>query len=269
MKYARILLDTGCAATLVNQVFVKKLKTKQSGSTNWTTKAGTFTTTRKVKLNFILPEFHPNREINWEMYVDESQPKQSSYDMIIGRDLLFELGINFLFDQQVMTWDGASVAMKPPDYLRQRTAKVFEKEIQLMEDPDTTDIERIQRTLDVKYAPADLEAEVNKSEELTIEQQNQLLNLLLKFEDLFDGKLGTWLTEPIDIELKPDVKPYHAKPYPVPHSQEQKLKNEVKFLCEPKVLRKTNNSEWAAPMFVIPKPDGTLRSLADFRELSK
>ena len=35
------------------------------------------------------------------------------------------------------------------------------------------------------------------------------------------------------------------------------------------VLRKKNDSEWAAPMFTIMKPDGTLRSLADFRELNK
>ena len=188
-KICKNIIGHRLCSNLGKSGLVKKLKTKKSGSTNWTTKACTFTTTRKVKLNFILPEFHPNREINWEMYGDESKPKKSSYDMIIGRDLLFELGINFLFDQQIMTWDGASVAMKPPDYLRQRTAKVFENEIQLMEDPDTTDIERIQRTLDVKYAPADLEAEVNKSEDLTVEQRNQLLELLLTYEDLFDGKL--------------------------------------------------------------------------------
>jgi hypothetical protein len=41
---------------------------------------------------------------------------------------------------------------------------------------------------------------------------------------LFEGTLGTWNTDPIDIELKePDCKPYHAKPHPVPYSQEQKL----------------------------------------------
>jgi hypothetical protein len=43
-----------------------------------------------------------------------------------------------------------------------------------------------------------------------------------KYEDLFDGLLGTWKTDPIQLELKdPNVKPYPAKPYPVPHSQEK------------------------------------------------
>jgi hypothetical protein len=35
------------------------------------------------------------------------------------------------------------------------------------------------------------------------------------------------------------------------------------------VLRKINHSEWACPMFTISKPDGSLRSLADLREVNK
>jgi hypothetical protein len=35
------------------------------------------------------------------------------------------------------------------------------------------------------------------------------------------------------------------------------------------VLRKINHSEWAYPMFTISKPDGSLRSLADLREVNK
>ena len=56
----RVLFDSGCAATLVNHKFLKKLKKKQSLNTKWTTKAGTFTTTAKCKCMFSLPEFHEN-----------------------------------------------------------------------------------------------------------------------------------------------------------------------------------------------------------------
>ena len=64
-----------------------------------------------------------------------------------------------------------------------------------------------------------------------------LVTLLNKFGELFDGSLGELKTEPIQLELKPDAKPHHAKPYPVPHSQEEKLKAEVEFLCKLKVSR--------------------------------
>jgi hypothetical protein len=61
--------------------------------------------------------------------------------------------------------------------------------------------------------------------------------LLHKFEFLFDGTLRTWDTYPIDLELKdPEAQPYHARPYPVPQSQEAKLKAEIERLVSYGVL---------------------------------
>ena len=109
-----------------------------------------------------------------------------------------------------------------------------------------------------------MEKFVEECSHLAKEEQRMLLGLLQKFEHLFDGSLGTWKTDPVDLELKdPNVKPYHARPYPVPYSQEKKLKEEIKHLCEYGVLRKINDSEWACAMFTIAKLDGSLRSLAD------
>ena len=35
------------------------------------------------------------------------------------------------------------------------------------------------------------------------------------------------------------------------------------------ILQKVNRSEWGAPTFVIPKKDGTIRFISDFRELNQ
>ena len=180
-----------------------------------------------------------------------------------------ELGMDIMFSSGTITWDNATVSMKDPGRFNSDEVDHLEQEILFIHDPETTEVERIQQTLDAKYAPADLPAEVEKCKDLTKQEKRSLLSLLQKYESLFDGSLGTWNSKPIDIELKPDVKPYHAKPYPVPYSQEAKLKMECERLVEWNILKKINDSEWAAPMFTISKPDGTLRSLADFRELNK
>ena len=36
-----------------------------------------------------------------------------------------------------------------------------------------------------------------------------------------------------------------------------------------RVLKKVNHSQWAAPTFIIPKKDNTVRFISDFRELNK
>ena len=270
IKRMKILLDSGCGATLINQSLIGKLKTTKEQKCKWKTKAGNFTTNRKCKIKFSLPALFENRDIDWNCYVDESSPTSCLYDLIIGRDLMHELGIDICFSTAEIKWDNASIAMQPTERLDELNIEEFEQEILFAHDPDTTDAERIQNIVESKYCPADLEALVKECKELEKLQQEKLFNLLSKFAPLFDGTLGTWKTDPIELELKdPNEKPYHAKPYPIPHSQEKKLREEVERLVKFGVLRKINRSEWACPMFVITKPDGSLRSLADLRELNK
>jgi hypothetical protein len=204
------------------------------------------------------------------MFVDESDHRLNSYDMIIGRDLLHELGIDLLFSSGVMKWDNATVPMQDPSQLLASNLDAFENKIFSMHDPDTTDAEQIQSIIDMKYSPQDIDKIVAECVHLTTDERDKLTTLLKKFEPLFDGTLGTWDSDPIDLELKdPDAKPYHARPYPVPQSQEARLQAEVEQLVGYGVLRKINCSEHASPMFTVSKPDGTLRSIADLRELNK
>jgi hypothetical protein len=83
-KIMRILLDSGCAATLINMNLVKTLKTTKENRTKWTTKAGNFSTHRKCEITITLPALHKYRQITWNCYVDESYTKSISYDLIIG-----------------------------------------------------------------------------------------------------------------------------------------------------------------------------------------
>jgi hypothetical protein len=154
-----------------------------SKSTNWTTKAGTFKTDDKVKCQFTLPEFHEGKDISWNMYAGESDARFDSYDMIIGRDLLHELGIDLLFRLGVMKCNNATVPMT--SQLRRTNIDDFEDEIFSMHDPTTTDAARIQEIVDVKYAPADINEMFSKCNHLTNNERSDLKMLLQKFKTLW------------------------------------------------------------------------------------
>ena len=54
-----------------------------------------------------------------------------------------------------------------------------------------------------------------------------LYDVQTKYEFIFDGTPGTWKTRPVDIELQPVAKLYHAKPFPVPWAHEAVFVKEV------------------------------------------
>ena len=60
---------------------------------------------------------------------------------------------------------------------------------------------------DVIYEKADLQSVVDTNcPHLSLPDQNKLLDLLTKYEDLFDCTLGDWNTKPVSFELKEDTK---------------------------------------------------------------
>jgi hypothetical protein len=107
------------------------------------------------------------------------------------------------------------------------------------------------------------------AEDLDEHQQKKLLSLLKDFEDLFDGTLGKWNTDPIDIETKPNHKPSSARYYPVPKINKATFKKELLRLVEIGVLTPVQQSEYGTPVFIIPKKEGTVRFLTDYRRINQ
>ncbi|GKY94846.1 hypothetical protein MPSEU_000449600 [Mayamaea pseudoterrestris] len=212
------------------------------------------------------------------MAVDETAHGANDYEMIIGRDLLRALGIDILWSTGQLRWDNITIPMKraldkhlPDDkdaqteqafFVDETMAQAHEGEV-LMEAT-----ERASRILDAKYEKADINQTVDSMNHLTTAQKTQLKSLLFKFEHLFDGTLGSWDTTPVDFELKEGAQPYHARPYNIPQVHEATLRKEVARLCDLGVLRRSGGSEWAAPTFIIPKKNGTVRFISDFRRLN-
>jgi hypothetical protein len=265
----RVLIDTGCSHSLVAKHYCKKLKTRKE--TKYATGNGILITKHESKIHFTLPEFSDKKIITWKFSVADE--KELGYDIILGRDLLIELRMNISFDKKRISWEGIDIPMRDFNSLRKYklSGKEFKAIIQGSKEPLATQkaTDRMVTILDANYHKADLKEIVQKATHLDKKQKKLLYALLLKFEEVFDGTLGKWRTEPVDFELIDGAQPHSQRHYPVPHLYKKTFKKELDRLVKLGVLVKVQQSEWGTPTFIIPKKDNKVRFISDFRRLNQ
>jgi hypothetical protein len=256
-RILRCLIDSGSSGCIILNEFTKGLQKEKSKSAKWTTKGGTFSTSAECAVPFYICDFSTQKRVQWTFHVDCTEKSSNlGYDMIIGRDLLSELGIDIMFSTGTLRWEDTKIPMCTFGELQNR--ENAHHCYYIRDDVDATNelTKRTVKILDSKYDKIDVSAVVDKQEQLNATQKQQLHKLLTKHENTFNGELGDWKSSPVSIELQKDAKPFHAKAYPVPQIHEAAMRREVERLVAIGVLEEANDSEWAAPMFIIPKKDG-------------
>ncbi|KAL7510025.1 LOW QUALITY PROTEIN: hypothetical protein ACHAXN_008226 [Cyclotella atomus] len=83
---------------------------------------------------------------------------------------------------------------------------------------------------------------------------------------MFDGTLGVYPHKKVHIDIDPNAKPVHARPYPGTLAD---FKRELDHLVKIGVLAPQGASDWASPTFITPKKDGRVRWVSDLGELNK
>ena len=233
-----VLFDSGASDSFVREKYVKHLKHKFTKKvTDYEVAGGKFTTKKEVKVRFSLPEFCDSKIITGRFKIDsDSTDKGLGYDMIVGRDLLFKLGVELNFKDEVISWDSMSCPMK--DYhSNEDKPKPSRKELKAIltprDEPKSTQeaTTRAMRILDSKYEKADLRQIAADATSLDEKQKGQLHELLMEFEELFDGTLGNWKTEPVELELNKGEKPHSSRYYPMPRIHKSTFKKELLRLC--------------------------------------
>jgi hypothetical protein len=115
----RALADTGASSSIILEAHTSFafIKIDDSNTTTWSTMVGKFTTTKTGFVTFSLPEFNLKKRMysSWAFHVDDSSESSSTYDMIMGRDLLGELGIIMNFNDHTVTWDTDNIPLKDRD----------------------------------------------------------------------------------------------------------------------------------------------------------
>ena len=74
--------------------------------------AGTFNTTFVKEIILKLPQLNHSTEVNAKCRLMD---KLLNYDLILGRDILHQLGIIFDFENKTTNWQKVSISMKPPN----------------------------------------------------------------------------------------------------------------------------------------------------------
>ena len=268
---ARGLLDTGTSHSILLREFVKRGRAKgYSGKpTQWNTMGGQFITKRKALIDFKFPELDNNKKITWICHVDErTSPDDALYDIIIGMDLMTELGIYINTETKEIQWKGLSTPLVSRGTLQEPSVMNSIYHMAVNETVAEAE-ERQGRILDANYDKIDIEEHIHTLSHLNREEQDQLCELLEQYPVLFGGGLGKLDIKPIELELKPGSKPYHARAFPIPQSLERTTKKEIGRLKGIDVFELNSDSEWAAPTFVQPKKTGDVRILTDFRRLNE
>ncbi len=95
--------------------------------------------------------------------------------------------------------------------------------------------------LDAKYEKTDV-AEVMKGlTHLNAHQKADLLRVLQENDKMFNGTLGFYPHKKVHIDIDPNAKPVHSRPYPVPRIHLKTFKKKLTILlnrCSSSTTRK-------------------------------
>jgi hypothetical protein len=203
-----------------------------------------------VELNFF--EYSDSKRYYVEPDVVEyDKNNRLQYDLILGTVSMKELGIILNFRGKMITIDEIILPMRNINNLQQGSSmlRVLKHNHSPAMEPQSTQdaTKHATRILDAKYSKADLQSVVRDNcKHLSADQQKKLLQLLKKYESLFDGTLGDWKTKPVSFQLKEGAS-HHSRAFPVPKIQKDTLIKEVDRLVKLGVLERQPALEWASP----------------------
>ena len=148
-------------------------------------------TKRKALVEFTMPEFSDKRQITSLVHVDErTSSDKSSYDMIIGMDLMTELGLVIDMAEKVVKWGELEVELKPLGTLS--TANNLEQLYHMDVAPGAIKEaeERQRKILDADYSKTDMNEYVQSLKHLTDKEKEMLLDTLKRHPKLFAWWIG-------------------------------------------------------------------------------
>ena len=97
--------------------------------------------------------------------------------------------------------------------------------------------------------------------------RGHVLEMLRKHSSLWSGALGTIRATEHRIALEPGTKPIRSMPYHKGPAMRGMVAKEVNKMLNAGVIEPAS-TEWASPVVLVPKKDGSIRFCVDYRRLN-
>ena len=91
------------------------------------------------------------------------------------------------------------------------------------------------------------------------------LATLDEYPEIFAEQMGTMCHFKASLQIKSNAMPIFCKHLPVPFVLKESIEKELDHLEGDGILKKANNSEWAAPIVPVPKIDGRMHLCGDYK----
>ena len=264
----KILCDPGSSGSLIlHQNVPSNAKLITDTKSSWNTIAGKANTYQSFNAFLHIPELQKHMKICTKLHV---VPKglTCNYDIILGLDVLRSVGLIIDCKNDQITWNNASTSFKPLSSLGLLNDFYLFDETTSPSLISTAENNYDRNISDNKYSSKDWKTAINKSKHLSPSERQKCWYLLEKYEDVLLGKLGTFPGPPYKINLKPNSQPFCSRPYNIPHAIKPIAKREIDRLEKNGVLRKIHYSRYGAPCMFLPKKNGGVRFVTDFRKLN-
>jgi hypothetical protein len=215
-----------------------------------------------VKLpKLVLPEFTRSRWIENVEFIVFDNHGHSAYDMIIGRDVLEQAGIDVKFSSKEISWDEYSV----PFHRRSQPV------ILSSSDPIAVQKQFAESFMSVNTSSkkrTDGKDIAQNQTHLEPQHRTALAAMLAKHEAMYNRSLGEYKGTKVELKLIPGVHPIKCKPFPIPHRHLKEFKRLIDTLVLQDILEPVLATEWCFPSFLVPKKNGEFRFVSDFRRLN-
>ena len=262
------LFDSGSTSTLINKRAVPPNVEQKLGDDQLvTTTQGTYSSKNYFDASEIMFQEFCKTRMNPTVNLRAFSSNNSRYNFIVGRDIL-KLGFILDHAQTRILWDGLSIPMTVQAWTTASATTVTHFSCVLtFAENYAIGTNKIKQA---KYESISPNEVASQSSHLSKQEQSQLLSLLQQFPTLFSGQLGRYNKSNFTLELiNPKTSPIFFKPYPIAQTHMQVFQQELHHIINKGVLEHVPRSEWAFPMFIIPKKDGRVRWVSDFRKLNK